>query len=440
MRATILLVVVLLPVALFPSGAAAAVDEALFEPFEGQTIAEITISGNDLTKDHIVTREFELGPGNVFSLEALRADVRRLYNLGIFTSVTVTPYETEGGLGLQYTLREFPGLIPYITASYSELNGWSVGPAVSATNLFGRNIDVSAFMLFGGRRAYSLKVGAPWIADERVSLDVVARRITRDNDYYGFEETSDEFTPSIGRPLGENGRARLMLSYFGVESNEDGHTLSGDNRDNMFRVGTAVGYDSRDDYRNPHEGWQLDLQVMKTGGALGGDGNFWTTAGDVRRYQPLGERHTLAVGALTTLQTGTVGEDIPEYMQFNLGGVNSIRGHRPDGLAMTLYGKNQLLTTVEYRFLASDIREYEVFGWPVGVGLQLALFGDAGVAWNDDSDFSWGRKETGYGVGVRLLVPVVDMIRMDVGFNSDGEATFHFAIDQKFEAQRKRLR
>ena len=41
---------------------------------------------------------------------------------------------------------------------------------------------------------------------------------------------------------------------------------------------------------------------------------------------------------------------------------------------------------------------------------------------------------------MRLLVPVVDMIRMDVGFNSDGEATFHFAIDQKFEAQRKRLR
>ena len=440
MRATILLLVILLLVILVPSIAGASIDEALFEPFEGQTVTEITFSGNKLTKDHIIARELELEVGRPLSLDALREDIRRLHNLGIFTSVKVIPYETEGGLGLEYSLREFPGLIPYITASYSELNGWSVGPAVSATNLFGRNLDVSAYMLFGGRRAYSLKFGAPWIADERVSLDVTARRITRDNDYYGFEETSDEFTPSIGRPIGENGRTRLMFSYFGVESNEDGHTLSGDNRDNMFRVGTAVGYDSRDDYRNPHEGWQLDLEVMKTGGALGGDGNFWTTAADVRRYQPVAERHTLAVGTLTTLQTGTVGTDIPEYMQFNLGGVNSIRGHRPDGLAKTLYGKNQLITTVEYRFLASDIREYEVFGWPVGVGLQLALFGDAGVAWNDDNDLSWERTETGYGFGVRLLVPVVDMIRMDVGFNSDGEATFHFAIDQKFEAQRKRLR
>ncbi len=440
MRATIPLLMILLPIILIPPIAAAAIDEALLEPYEGQTIAEITISGNDLTKDHIVTREFELNPGDVFGLEALRRDVRRLYNLGIFTSVQVTPYETEGGLGLEYILREFPGLIPYITASYSELNGWSAGPAVSATNLLGRNIDVSAFMLFGGRRAYSLRFGAPWIADERVSLDVMARRITRDNDYYGFEETSDELTPEIGRPIGENGRARLMLSYFGVESNEDGHTLSGDNRDNMFRVGTAIGYDSRDDYRNPHEGWELDLEVMKTGGALGGDGNFWTTSGDARRFQPLGERHTLAVGSLATLQTGTVGTDIPEYMQFNLGGVNSIRGHPPDGLAMTFRGKNQLITTVEYRFLASDIREYEIFGWPVGLGLQLALFGDAGLAWSDDNDFSWKSTETGYGVGVRLLVPVVDMVRMDVGFDRDGRAVFHFAIDQKFEAQRKRLR
>ena len=440
MRATILLLVTLSIVALIPALSAAAVDEALFEPYEGQIIAEITLSGNDLTKDHIITREFELNPGDVFSLEALREDVRRLHNIGIFTSVKVTPYETEDGLGLEYTLREFPGLIPYITMSYSELNGWSAGPAVSATNLFGRNIDVSAFVLFGGRRAYSLRFGAPWIADERVSLDLMARRITRDNDYYGFEETSDEFTPEIGRPIGENGRARLMFSYFGVESNEDGHTLSGNNRDNMVRVGAAVGYDSRDDYRNPHEGWQLDLEAMKTGGALGGDGNFWTTSGDIRRYQPLGKRHTLAVGTLATLQTGTVGTDIPEYMQFNLGGVNSIRGHAPDGLAMTFRGKNQLITTVEYRFLASDIKEYEILGWPLAVGLQLALFGDAGTAWSDDNDFSWDNTETGYGLGVRLLVPVVDMVRMDVGFDRDGTAVFHFAIDQKFEAQRKRLR
>ncbi|MEA3408958.1 MAG: POTRA domain-containing protein, partial [Candidatus Eisenbacteria bacterium] len=212
MRATILFLVALLLVALVPSGAAAAIDEALFEPYEGQTVTEITLSGNKLTKDHIVTREFELNPGDVFNLETLRADVRRLYNLGIFPSVRVTPYETEGGLGLEYTLSEFPGLIPFITANYSELNGWSAGPAVSATNLFGRNIDISAYALFGGRRAYSLKFHAPWIAHRRVSLDVLAKRITRDNDYYGFEETSDEFTPSIGRPLGENGRARLMFS------------------------------------------------------------------------------------------------------------------------------------------------------------------------------------------------------------------------------------
>jgi outer membrane protein insertion porin family len=440
MRATILLLAVLLPVTLVPSGVSAAIDEALFEPYVGQTVTEITILGNDLTKDHIITRELELNPGDVFVLETLRADVTRLLNLGIFPSVTVTPYETEGGLGLEYTLSELPGLIPYVAVNYSEQNGWSAGPAVLAPNLLGKNLQLSGYILFGGRRAYSLKFHAPWVIDERVSLHLLARRFMRDNIYYGFEETSDEFAPEIGLHLGENGRARLMFSYFGVESDKDGHTLTGDNRDDMFRVGAAIGYDSRNDYRNPHEGWELDLEVIRTGGALGGDGDFWTTSGDVRRYQPLGERHTLAMGTLATLQTGRVGIDIPEYMQFNLGGVNSIRGHAPDALAMTLYGKNQLIATVEYRFLVSDIREYKILWWPVGLGLQFALFGDAGLAWSDDNDFSWKRTGTGYGIGVRLLVPVVDMVRMDVGFDRDGRAVFHLAVAQKFEAQRKRLR
>ncbi|MEE8572354.1 MAG: BamA/TamA family outer membrane protein, partial [Gemmatimonadota bacterium] len=123
-----------------------------------------------------------------------------------------------------------------------------------------------------------------------------------------------------------------------------------------------------------------------------------------------------------------------------LGGVNSIRGYTPGGLGMTLYGKNQFIGTLEYRFLASDIREYKLLGLPVGIGLQLALFSDVGVAWSDDDGIPWEEAEIGYGVGARLLVPVVDMVRLDVGFDPEGQARFHFAIEQKFEAQRKRLR
>ena len=76
---------------------------------------------------------------------------------------------------------------------------------------------------------------------------------------------------------------------------------------------------------------------------LGGYGDFWRVHFDVRRFQPLADRHTLAFFSLTTLQMGTVGVEIPIYQDFQLGGGNSIRGW---GLESTS-GKNQFINTLE---------------------------------------------------------------------------------------------
>ena len=47
----------------------------------------------------------------------------------------------------------------------------------------------------------------------------------------------------------------------------------------------------------------------------------------------------------------------------------------------------------------------------------------------------------GYGVGLRLLVPFVNVIRFDVATGEPGRsARFHFAILQKTVMQRRRVR
>ena len=60
---------------------------------EGKTVRSILVAGNKVTKDFIVLRELELAPGHPFKVATMKADVTRLDNLGIFSSVAITPEE-----------------------------------------------------------------------------------------------------------------------------------------------------------------------------------------------------------------------------------------------------------------------------------------------------------------------------------------------------------
>jgi outer membrane protein assembly factor BamA len=177
-------------------------------------------------------------------------------------------------------------------------------------------------------------------------------------------------------------------------------------------------------------GWWNEVDVSKSGG----DADFWTFNFDVRRFQPLAHRHTLAFFSLTTLQTGAVGMEISADLGFQLGGTNSIRGW---GLDSTR-GKNQFINTIEYRYDLMVPRPLSVFGISFYLGLQLALFGDLGIAWEDSQGTRW---LDGYGFGLRILVPFVDMIRLDFAFGEPGQGLrSQIGLQEKAVKQRRRVR
>ena len=113
-----------------------------------------------------------------------------------------------------------------------------------------------------------------------------------------------------------------------------------------------------------------------------------------------------------TLRTGGVGDEIPLHQDFHIGGTNSVRGWELDSRK----GKNQFLNTAEYRVTLVEPRVLSLFGLTADVGLQFALFGDLGLAWNKSSEFKKDNLIGGYGFGLRALVPFVNMFRFDAGF------------------------
>ena len=431
----------LLALAVLPAPAPAAeAGDSLLHAHEGRPLGRYTFSGNRITKDYVIARELELRPGRPLAADSLEEDLARLDNLSIFSSVRPVFTARGDSSDLDLVIKEMPALVPYPAISYNEIDGWSAGLGVASLNLLGRGISLSASVLPVGTWQGKVKFSYPWIAGNHFGLAATYANLDRLDELNGFREKSNEFTPQVSTYFGRHGRLRGFLDYLGMSSDVDGKTLSSDNHDDLVRLGVAAGYDSRDSYRRPVCGWQNEVQVLRTGGFLPGDGDFWSGDLDLRLYQPGFRRHTLRAGALLSLQSGTVGEDIPVYLQYRMGGANSIRGYDPIELGTQLYGKNQYIFTFEYGFPVRPIREYRLFKWTISLGLDVAAFLDHGLAWNEAEEISLKRSRTGIGAGFRLLVPGMEQFRFDFAVGEGGELQFHFASGAKMPAQRNRIR
>ena len=392
--------------------------------------------GHKVTRDYVIAREVETQVGEPLRLATLEADLQRLENVGLFAETGVVPVAEGDGVGLTFTFREMPALLPFPSFLYTEENGFSYGAALSAMNLTGRGISLSARAYYGGTTQRWARLSYPWIAGNHRSFDFFGGKRERADIMNGFDENSWEFTPGLGTWLGRHGRLRVAPTLFTMRSDVAGKTLDPDNEDKFERLSVTIGYDNRDSWRDPRRGWRNELEVIRTWG----DGSFTTINLDLRRYQPTWRRQHVLLSGLATLQSGTVGRDVPVYFTYYLGGANTIRGYALEALGPTLNGKNQLLTTAEYNFKLLDLARRDVFKWSFSVGLELALFADAGIAWTESPDFGFKRYRGGLGAGLRLLVPGTEQVRFDLGWSPQGGFQFHFASGTKPAGQRQRLR
>ncbi len=403
---------------------------------EGRTVTTIELTGHKVTREYVITREIRTRVGESFHPDILAADVQRLENLSVFADIGVDAEPDGKGVRLRFRFKEMPSWVPLPGFSYTEEDGFAAGPKLSALNLFGRDMSLTARAYFGSANQYSVSYSWPWISGNHRSFNFYGARLSRADTLNGFEETSYEFTPRVGTYLGEHGRLEGKFSLFRMKSDVDGKTLDPDNEDTLPRLGAALGWDSRDSWNNPRRGWQNELELWRTGG----DGNFWSMNLDLRRWFPTTSRQRLMLNSLLSLQSGTVGEDLPVYLIYRMGGANSIRGYEIADLGRRLYGKNQLIGTAEYSFNLMPLRRFDLWKFALRLGLDVALFADGGIAWSEPGEFAWHRGRGGIGGGLRLLVPGSEMVRFDAGWSEEGGFQFHFGSGSKPVAQRLRLR
>jgi len=261
------------------------------------------------------------------------------------------------------------------------------------------------------------------------------RYLDRFNSLDEFDERSLDLGLRFGRWIGEHGRAGTRVGLYRVEADQEGVTLNPRGRDDIPTLAGYLGWDSRDSVTLPRRGWWSEIDMALNG--LGGDGDFWTVNFDARRYHPIGGGHTLVFSTLLTLQSGEVGIDVPIHQDFHIGGSNTVRGWPVDAR----HGKNQLLGTAEWRTTLMEPKAGSFKGMTAFLGIQVALFADVGIAWDHAPEFGTRNVIGGVGVGLRLLVPFVNMIRLDFAYGDRSSSMrSHFAVLEKTEMQRRRVR
>ena len=412
-------------------------------PPYGEIVREIRVEGNKYTKTWIITSAMASTVGEPYTERNARFDALWLGQLGSFTSVNfdMEPYvgdeAASDGIVLVVTVQEGTPYIPAISFKLTQENGVEIGPAFSSSNLFGWAARVSVYARFGGATNIGIKYRDPWVPGKSWLFGYNTEYFHRQryNVLDQFNENSDEFFLQLRRNFLWRFRLGGRFSFMSVGSDVDGKTLNPDNRDNIPGLGLFLEIDTRN-APYPTHGWWNEVEVTKYG-IFGGDGDWWRFIVDLRRYHPLpfGPRHSVAVYSLLTMQTGVVGTDIPSYMDFEIGGTNSVRGW-PLGSRV---GKNQWLNTLEYWFVLKKQRKYRFWFIKMRLGLQLALFGDVGTAWDTSQEFN-DNFIAGFGAGLRLTLPVVVVLRLDVGYSPQHGFAIAIGGSEKAVAQRLRVR
>jgi outer membrane protein assembly factor BamA len=438
-----LLLILLLPAVLILTGGKFFEMSEIPGPFAdditfGEVIQEIRLKGNEIVMDDIIYKAMKSKPGEIYTEESATLDYKWLTQLGTFTTVRFSTIKGADGVILVVELEEVNRYTPAPVFRITDENGLSIGARLTSNSVMHWGSKGSVYFTVGGTTNFGVRFQDPWIpgkswfAGYKLDYEHAERR----NDIYEFGENSDDLAFEFKRNLTDQLHTGPKVWYLTLKSDEPNRTLSDDNRDHIPGLGWFLEYDGRNLPIYPTKGFWAGIDVKKYG--LGGtDTDYWQVELDLHKYLELGSvKNALALSSLASFSTGEVGVDFPLYMQFNLGGANSVRGWSLGSRD----GKNQWINTAEYWRLLVDYRKFKIWFMKFAMGLQLGVFGDAGTAWSGGDEFNqnW---IAGGGVGLRFLMPAILMFRADVAYGEDGGSIrFFLGTREKAVTQRQRVR
>lgn len=379
-------------------------------------IAAIEAEGLRDTRPLVVLRELQSKVGQPLDWDRVERDRLRLLDLALFAEVTprVRRDPASGGPILVYHIRERPHLLAYPILQYDPEEGWSYGAYLSHQNFRGRAERVAVLGTLGDRKSFSIGYSVPWVFERRVGIGGSA--------FYREVEKPTEEIRDLRRGFGFS--VAPALSYElrtavsgGVEEVRTSPLEPGgpprETRDHRW-AGIVAQLDTRDTRFRSLEGGLWRLSVTEHGGPLGGTEDLFRVNADALRVWSTGGGTALTTATRILWSEGPV----PSYLRVNLGGIDTLRGHRQGAYG----GESRWIGWIEERIPVLRTRRISLWKdrYVFDYTVDATAFFDAGSVW-DANELVEGsaRARFGGGVGVRIVLPLLQALRFDVA--TDGQ-------------------
>lgn len=418
------------------------------------------------TRDFVISREMDTQPGVVLNQNTVQADLRRLFELGLFEDVQVAlePGQDPRKVNLILNIKERNTGSISAGAGYSSASGLFGTVAFQQNNLFGRNWKFSVEAQGGteGEFLFDINFTDPWIKGDPYRTSYTVSAFNRLNVPFTFSNgpinvpLANGDLPRINRlgsaifftrPFTKDRdlirtawTGSLGLQYQRVTSmdgsfNQTATDIQGNcltfpengvcrGFNDLFTVQAAILRDLRNDPLRPTSGQVIRLGVDQSIPIGAGSILFNRVRGSYSFYIPV--KFLRIEGPQTfafNIQAGNIFGDLPPYEAFTIGGANSVRGWEEGAIGS---GRAFVQGTVEYRFPIFNIVGGALFVDGASLlGTQRSVPGQPGIVRGKPGE------GLGYGAGLRVNTPLGN-IRIDFGWNNEGGSAFSFGIGERF--------
>ncbi len=372
---------------------------------EGE-LNRIEVAPGSRTAAWVIERVMDLAPGQALTEARFSAARQALMSLGYFSDVTLEPRWVGDDLVLKVTVQDIDKLGSLRgSVSLSPTTGGLVGNLEYAQkNLWGTAQDVSLSFSRGllqtGSTTWNLSyVGRAFPVYSLVGLDLYRKEEGDVRTLGGKVSLAYPVGPYLDLSLGLTSERSWQLP----EQNElEPRTV----------VEVGLVWDDRDSPLFTRRGHRARISLERAGWFAPGV-DYLAFRGEVARFWPVdltlwGVESRLAVASRVLTQWGW---NVPERYQFDLGGVNSVRGAKAT-------------RTERLSLLNAELR------WEVAQGAWISLFGDLGMELRSGGAVkaSWG---------VELAASIMGMfVRIDLCWPTDREPTwvpaFEFGMSPMF--------
>lgn len=380
-------------------------------------INKINVIGNSTTRDEVIRRELRQMESAKYSSSKIKRSKERLDLLGYFSDVSINSAPVAGNsdqVDLNVNLTEKQTGNIQLGLGFSQGQGAVLSASISQNNIFGtgNRLDLK---LNGSKvnRIYALSYVNPyWTADGvSRSFDIYERYVDPTSiDLGAYTTETIGARVRFGVPISET---NSIFYGFGYEQQKmelydnspqkyfDFVDVFGDKYSTVL---ATIGWstDSRDSYLSPTKGVYQNINIES--GIPLADIKYYKINYQYQWYFPLSGYFTFMANGELGFAKGYAGNQLPFYLNFFGGGVQSVRGYRSGSLGPRDSSDNSLGGD---RRVNGNLEVFFPFpGMEDDKSVRASVFSDSGWVYGAGEKLDLGRLRYSVGTSFSWLSPV----------------------------------